>query len=122
MEIEDLIKKVESIKDLKKDYKILYEVMDELGIKFKKTTCSKCRRDYLNIVKEELGLITDAALMSAFDDGDEWIYLHDRSYSWTKLDGTKVIINKNTPREVIEEFVKTHKGFYKKIEKHENNQ
>lgn len=112
MNKEELIKKVESIKDLKKDYKILYEIMNELGISFRKTTCSKCRQDYLNVVKEELGMIESAAEQSDFNGG-KWVYLRERSFSWTMLDGKKVIINANTPQNIIEEFVKTHKGFYK---------
>lgn len=118
MNKEELIKKVESIKDLKKDYKILYEVMDELGISFRKTTCLKCRRDYLNIIKEELGMIESAAEQSDFNGG-KWVYLRDRSFSWTMIDGKKVIINANTPQNIIEEFVKTHKGFYKKTDNNE---
>lgn len=118
MDKEELIKKVESIKDLKKDYKILYEIMNELGISFRKTTCLKCRRDYLNIVKEELGMIESAAEESEFNT-QKYKYLRDRSFSWTMIDGKKVIINANTPQNIIEEFVKTHKGFYKKTDNNE---
>lgn len=112
MDKEELIKKVEGITNLKKQYKELYEVMDILGIAYKRTTCSKCRKDYLNIVKEELGMIENAAEHSDFNGG-KWVYLRDRSFSWTMLDGKKVIINANTPQNIIEEFVKEHKGFYK---------
>lgn len=118
MDKEELIKKVESIKDLKKDYKILYEIMNELGISFRKTTCLKCRRDYLNIIKEELGMIESAAEESEFNT-PKYKYLRDRSFSWTMIDGKKVIINANTPQNIIEEFVKTHKGFYKKTDNNE---
>lgn len=112
MDKEELIKKVEGITNLKKQYKELYEVMDILGIAYKRTTCSKCRKDYLNIVKEELGMIENAAEHSDFNGG-KWVYLRDRSFSWTMIDGKKVIINANTPQNIIEEFVKEHKGFYK---------
>lgn len=115
MQREDLINKVESITNLKTDYKLLYEIMDELGIRYKRTTCSKCRQDYLNIVKEELGMISSAAEESSFNitPTGEYIYLRDRNFIWTKPDGTRVKISKITPVEEIEEFVKEHKGFYK---------
>lgn len=119
MDKQDLIRRVESIHDLKKDYKELYSIMDELGIQYKKTTCMKCRRDYLNIVKEELGMIESAAENSDFNtttDGG-WKYLKDRTYVWTRIDGTRVKINEQTPVKYIEEFVKDHKGYYVKINK-----
>lgn len=121
MQKEDLIKKVESITNLKTDYKLLYEIMDELGIRYKRTTCSKCRQDYLNIIKEELGMIESAAEESSFNitPTGEYIYLRDRNFIWTKPDGTRVKISKNTPVEEIEEFVKEHKGFYKKTDNNE---
>lgn len=61
-----LIAKVRSIKNVHKQTELLYEIMDELGIKYKRTRCFKCHIDYLNIVKEELGLIDDASENSAF--------------------------------------------------------
>lgn len=113
---DELIRRVESIKDLKSDYNELYALLDELGITYKKTTCLKCRRDYLNIIKEELGMIDSAAEVSSFNTTSDggYIYLRDRNFIWNKPDGTRVRISKNTPVEVIEEFVKDHKGFYKK--------
>lgn len=116
MDKDELIRRVETIQDPKKEKEELYSIMEELGIGYKKTNCPKCLRDYLNIVKEELGLIDSAAEESTFDT-EEWVYLRDRNFVWTKQDGTKVKISKNTPPELIEEFVKTHKGFYKKIKK-----
>lgn len=123
MDKEELIRKVESIKNLKTDYKLLYEIMDELGVSYKKTSCMKCRRDYLNIVKEELGMIESASEESDFNitTTGEYVYLRDRNFIWTKQDGTRVRISKTTPVEEIEEFVKTHKGFYKKIENENQN-
>lgn len=113
---DELIRRVESIKDLKSDYNELYALLDELGITYKKTTCLKCRRDYLNIIKEELGMIDSAAEVSSFNTTSDggYIYLRDRNFIWNKPDGTRVRISKNTPVEEIEEFVKDHKGFYKK--------
>lgn len=112
---EELIEKVNSIQNLKKDHKILYEVMQELGIRFKKTNCTKCREDYLNVVKEELGMIEDASEVSSFNTVG-YKYLHDRPYSWVASDGKRIIINQNTPIHYIEEFVQEHKGYYKQIE------
>lgn len=113
---DELIRRVESIQDLKRDYNELYALLDELGITYKKTTCLKCRRDYLNIIKEELGMIDSAAEVSSFNTTSDggYIYLRDRNFIWNKPDGTRVRISKNTPVEEIEEFVKDHKGFYKK--------
>lgn len=118
MEREELIKRVEAITNLKTQYKELYAILDELGIKYKKTVCMKCRKDYLYIVKEELGMIENAAEHSDFNGG-KWVYLRDRSFSWTMIDGKKVIINANTPQNIIEEFVKEHKGFYKQTDNNE---
>lgn len=119
---DELIRRVESIQDLKRDYNELYTLLDELGITYKKTTCLKCRRDYLNIIKEELGMIESAAEVSRFNTTQDggYIYLRNRNFIWTKPDGKRVRISKNTPVEEIEEFVKTHNGFYKKIENKEN--
>ena len=121
MEREDLIKIVEGITDLRTQSKELYSVMDELGIRYKKTTCGKCRKDYLNIVKEELGMIDNAAEESSFNTTG-YKYLHDRTYSWVAPDGKRVIINQNTPIHYIEEFIKDHKGFYKKTENKNENE
>lgn len=112
MDREDLIRRVEAIQDPKKDKEELYSIMEELGIGYKKTNCPKCLRDYLNIVKEELGLIDSAAESSDFNSG--WKYLKNQTLIWTRPDGTKVKINANTPVDIIEEFVINHKGFYKK--------
>lgn len=119
---DELIRRAQSIQDLKRDYNELYALLDELGITYKRTTCSKCRQDYLNIIKEELGMIESSAEVSGFNTTSDgrYIYIRDRNYIWTKPDGTRVRISKTTPVEEIEEFVKTHKGFYKKIENKEN--
>jgi hypothetical protein len=115
MEREDLIKIVEGITNLRTQSKELYSVMEELGIKFKKTTCIKCREDYLNVVKEELKMIEDASEVSSFNTVG-YKYLHDRPYSCVASDGKRIIINQNTPIHYIEEFVQEHKGYYKQIE------
>lgn len=93
--------------------------MEELNIRFKKTNCGKCRQDYLNVVKEELGMIEDASEVSDFNDiyKTEYRYLHNRSFSWVAPDGKRIIIGKNTPVEYIEQFVINHPGYYKRINK-----
>lgn len=63
---EALIAKVNSITNVHKQTELLYSIMDELGLKYKRTRCFKCHIDYLNIVKEELGLIEDASEQSKF--------------------------------------------------------
>lgn len=96
--------------------KVLYDVMDKLGISFKKTNCNKCLRDYYYIVKEELGLIDNAAEMSDFNGSDctsdegEYIYIKSKPVYWNghKMDG-------KTDVETIRAFLGTGaRGYYKK--------
>ena len=108
MSREELVEKFNSITDIISSRETLYLLMNELGITFKKTKCVKCLRDYYNIVREELGMIESAAEVSDFNDNNEYVYLLDRAQSWNGH-----IINNSTPVEVIREFVKTHKGYYK---------
>ena len=108
MSREELVEKFNSITDIISSRETLYLLMNELGITFKKTKCVKCLRDYYNIVREELGMIESAAEVSDFNDDNEYVYLLDRAQSWNGH-----IINNSTPVEVIREFVKTHKGYYK---------
>lgn len=63
---EEMIGRVKAIKDVNKQVEEIYALLGELGIKYKRTGCFKCRRDYLNIIKEELGLIKSAAHKSSF--------------------------------------------------------
>lgn len=112
---EELIGKFNSIKSVKYDKKILYSIMDELELKYKKTNCVKCLHDYYNIVKEELGLIESAAEVSDFNENAEYIYLLDRTQTWNSY-----LINNDTPIDVIQDFIKTHpKGYYKIKEDYE---
>lgn len=118
---EELIQRVAAIKDVKKQYNEIYEVLTELKIKFKKTTCKRCLQDLLNICKEELGMIESAAESSSFNKttrtiNTEWVYLHPFPIGWT-YNGERYLMDKYTPSEIIEEFVKTHKYFYKKNKK-----
>lgn len=76
MNTNELIEKIKSITNVNKQVGVIYEVLDELGVKYAKTSCSKCRRDLLNIAREELGLIDDAAEQSAYnaEQSVKWKY------------------------------------------------
>lgn len=82
----------------------LYDMMDALGIKYRKTSCKKCLADYRAMVMEEVGLITSAADNSAWDGEAEYKYLKDRDYSWQ---GHR--LNQDTPKWVIRRFMARHK-------------
>lgn len=89
----------------------IYEGLRFLRIPFKKTTCGKCRRDYLNIIKEELGLIDNAADQSDFNENKCYRYLLKRSQVFNGH-----LINGQTAIEVIREFVKKHPvGYYEEM-------
>lgn len=83
--------------------KELYEILDELGITYKKTNCKKCRRDLYNIALEEIGVIEDASEVSDFDK--HYRYLPKRMLLW-KRDGEYVKLSQKTPVDVIEQFLK----------------
>lgn len=111
MDREQLFEKFSQIKDVGKDKQIMYEILDELGIKFKKTNCRKCLGDYYAMIKEELGLIADASKESGWDG--EWVYLCRHAQTWNGH-----IIDQNTPVDVIKDFVKRFPvGYYKRIAK-----
>lgn len=65
---EELIEKINSVRDPYSEVKTVYEVLDGLGIKYKRTSCRSCRVDLYNIAREELGLIGSAAEHSGFDN------------------------------------------------------
>lgn len=70
------------IKDVGKDRELLYKLMDELKIPYKRTNCKRCLNDYYNIVREEIGLIENAAEVSEFNESDEkatYTYNHHRA-------------------------------------------
>ena len=114
MELTDLQKRALAINNPAVEHDEIYTLMDELGIAYKKTRCIRCLHDYLNIILEELHLIANAAEESDFNSTKKYIYLRNRQVSWLK-DGKSYIIGQNTPTNIIEEFIKTHKGFYKEI-------
>lgn len=92
----------------------LYEVLDLLEIKYKKTNCRNCILDYFHMAQEELGIIEDASEVSNFNHTEPTEqpstvlkYVWPRPVSWKGH-----IINDRTPESVKREFHKTHKGFY----------
>ena len=114
---EEMTERIRIVKSPIKEKQTLYEVADELGITYKKNNCPRCAKDLWNIIREELGLIEDAAEISDFNTDGEWVYICKRPQSWHGH-----IIDQDTPTEVIEEFVKTHPvGYYKRIENNNNN-
>jgi len=108
MDRQTLIDKINSVEDASRDRNIIYSVLDELNIQYKRTNCKRCLVDLLNIAKEELGLIGNAAEESSFNEDFDYVYVCDRPQSWNGY-----IIDKNTPTDIVKEFVKSHpKGYY----------
>ena len=82
MDKEQLIKNIQSITNPVKEKQIIYDTLTELNIPFKKTSCSKCINDLLNICKEELGIIGNAAEISDFNTEKvvkTYKYIHGRA-------------------------------------------
>lgn len=77
----------------------LYDMMDALGIKYRRTSCKKCLADYKLIVMESVGLVENAADNSAWDGEAEYEYLKGEDYSWQ---GHR--LNQDTPKWVIRRF------------------
>lgn len=114
---DELKQRIANITDANAQILEIYTLLDELNITYKKTTCKKCRRDLLNILREEAGIIESAANESGFntDSNTEYVYLLDRPQTWNGY-----FINQDTPPEVIREFVKQFpKGYYIKKNKTE---
>ena len=109
MDKTQLIEKLNSVQDVSKDRNTIYEVMSALGISFRKTNCRKCLGDYLNICKEELGLLESAA--DASDFNGNWIYKAIRPTSWNGK-----IISKDTDQETLSKFCLKHPNYCLKIE------
>ena len=109
---------IAAITDANEDINLIYSLLDALEIPYKKTTCKKCRRDLLNILREEAGLIESAADNSEFNTESEteteWDYICNRPQSWRGY-----IMDGNTPANVIAEFVKQFPtGYYRKRQNH----
>lgn len=110
--MEELKERIHLITDPYKEKKVVYEAMTILGIPYKKTTCKRCIMDYYNIVREELGLIEDAAEVSPFneveEEGHEYIYLKRKPVAWNGH-----IMNQNTDANIIKAFLNTGAtGYY----------
>lgn len=104
--------RIAAISNPNKQIDEIYALLDELGIIYKKTKCGKCRKDLLNILREEAGLIEDAAEESEFgkETETEFTYLLNRPQSWNGH-----LICQDTPVEVIREFVKQFpNGYFRK--------
>lgn len=114
---EEMIEAVNSIKQPVKQKEVILQMGNELGLNLKPTSCGKCLRDYMNIIKETLGLIESAADESDFNNvNSEYRYIRDTGTVWKG-----VRYNQDTPVELVREFVKLFPvGFYEKIEKEED--
>lgn len=77
--MEENLKLFYSIEDVRKDKQTLYQLLDNLGVAYKKTTCGKCLNDLYLIAKEELGLIENAADESDFNGEMVYVYAHPRA-------------------------------------------
>ena len=112
---EEIREKFDAITDPYNQKQELYEVLDLLEIKYKKTNCRNCILDYFHMAAEELGIIEDASEESNFNNIEPSTeqpatvlkYVWPRPVSWKGH-----IINDRTPESVKREFHKTHKGFY----------
>ena len=114
---DDLKQRIANITDANAQILEIYALLDELGIKYKKTKCARCRRDLMNILREEAGIIESAANESGFNtvSNSEYVYLLDRPQTWNGH-----FISQDTPPEIIREFVKQFpKGYYIKKNKTE---
>lgn len=108
---EEILKAVNAIKNPIKQREEIFVLMDTLGLSYRRTNCGRCLRDYLNIIKEEIGVIADASVESDFNG--EWKYLLNRTMTWKGH-----LINQDTPVEVIREFVKKFPtGYFQHVSK-----
>jgi len=108
---DELKQRIANITDANAQILEIYALLDELNITYKKTKCARCRRDLLNILREEAGLIESAANESGFNtySNTEYVYLLDRPQTWNGH-----FINQDTPPEVIRAFLEQFpNGYYK---------
>lgn len=64
---EKMIELVNSIKNVVTERGKIFRLGKELGLNFKPTKCHKCLTDYTLIIKEQLGIIDNAAEESKFN-------------------------------------------------------
>lgn len=113
METAQIKEKFLQINDPYKEKQQLYEIMDLLGISYRKTNCKSCIMDYFAICQESLGIIEDASLVSDWDLREyDLIFTYPRPVRWNGK-----IIKKTSPREVHEAFYSEHPEFYIKQQK-----
>lgn len=110
MTLEEIRERALAIKNPITEYEKVYELLDELGVSYKKTNCHKCRRDLYNILREEVGLIESAAEESDFNsdsdsdsenellDGAELIFIHPRPVKF----GNKTIKATSSQKDMME--------------------
>ena len=115
-EKKELIVQVEQITEPFEQRAKVYSILEKLVSPYKKTTCKKCVKDYLNIIREELGIIDNAADESDFNAVEEskaengYVYLKLKPVAWNGH-----ILDQNTPVGIIELFLGTGaKGYYNK--------
>ena len=113
MNKEELIQRVEAISNVNTQREELYSLLTDMNISFKRTRCSRCLQDYLNIAKEELNMIISAAEYSSFNTEDctDYKYIRKQSVYWRK-GKERILINQSTPVNIIKEFIKTHHGYF----------
>lgn len=108
-----MIKAVNSIKQPVKEKKLIFQLAKELGLTFKPTTCNKCLRDYIAILKEELGTIENASEESGFDEKEPeyvWKYIYK-----FPVNCNGIVYNQDTDPKYIESFAKANPNkFYVK--------
>lgn len=114
---QEMIDRVNIVKSPFKERTALYQIADELGIKYKKNNCPKCAKDLWNILREELGLIESAADESDFNsttENVEYRFIHSSGGVYWK--GRRY--TQDTPTPYIKHFLKYFpKGYYEVIEK-----
>ena len=110
MTTEEIREKALAIKDPVKEYLTVYKLLDELGVKYKKTNCHRCRIDLYNILREELGLIESAAEMSDFNslpEGAELVYIFPSPVKFRDK-----IIKKTSSQKDMMELYRVHPQFF----------
>lgn len=112
MEREELRERALAITDPISQYQEVYDLLDALGITYKKTTCHRCRTDLYNILREELGIIESAAEESDFNntvlpEGAELVYIYPRP---VKFQGK--IIKSTSSQEVMMTLYRVHPQFF----------
>jgi len=110
---EELIDKINNIKDPVKEIETVYAVLDELGVKYKVTKCPKCKKDLYNIALEELSLIEDASEESDFNKkGQEYVWKYIYKFP---VNCGGIVYNQDTDPKYIESFAKANPNkFYVK--------